>query len=38
MTERTGEEPRLVKQAVLVPSGAARLLKLEDAGYTIIKP
>ena len=38
MTQRTGEEPRLVEQAVLVPSGVARLLKLEDAGYTIIKP
>ena len=38
MTERLGSEPELHEKAVLVPSGAARLLRLEDAGYTIIKP
>lgn len=38
MAERRGSEPELHDKAVLVPSGAARLLRLEDAGYTIIKP
>jgi len=38
MAKRKGQEPELHPDVQLVPAGVARLLKLEDAGYTIIKP
>jgi hypothetical protein len=38
MAKRKGQEPELHPDVQLVPAGVGRLLKLEDAGYTIIKP
>ena len=38
MAKRKGSEPELHPDVKLVPAGIGRLLKLEDAGYTIIKP
>ena len=38
MAKRKGQEPKLHPDVELVPAGVGRLLKLEDAGYTIIKP
>ena len=36
--KKTGEEPVLLEEAKVVPSGVARLMELQDEGYTYIRP
>lgn len=38
MTQKMGEEPKLHKNAVVVPGGVVRILDLIDQGFILIKP
>jgi intracellular sulfur oxidation DsrE/DsrF family protein len=38
MTEREGKAPPLLEQAKIVPSGAVRLMELQEQGYTYLRP
>ena len=38
ITNETGQAPDLIDGVVIVPSGAAQIIKLEEDGYTYIKP
>lgn len=36
--KKTGEEPVLLEEAKVVPSGVARLVELQEAGYSYVRP
>lgn len=38
MTKKEGKKPQLVAAAHVVPAGAVRLIELNEAGWTIIRP
>ncbi len=38
MTKKEGKAPKLVSEATVVPSGAVRLMELQEEGWTYIRP
>jgi intracellular sulfur oxidation DsrE/DsrF family protein len=38
MTKKEGKEPVLVSAAEIVPAGVVRLMELNDAGWTVVRP
>lgn len=38
MAKKTGSEPKLLSEAVVVPSGVVRLVELQGEGYAYVKP
>jgi len=38
MTEKEGKVPPLIAEAKNVPSGVVRLMELQEAGYSYIRP
>ncbi|WP_407495404.1 DsrE family protein [Pseudooceanicola sp. MF1-13] len=38
MTKKTGQAPVLLEEASVVPSGVARLVELQEQGYSYVRP